>query len=273
MLNTDPSERRGDISERSSGDDAEAIPFRGRFQWIAFDAVGTLIYPEPSVTQAYFDAGRRHGSRRSMAEIRDRFIAVFRDTERNGLRGGSATLSEELVTSEEIEHARWRKIVAEVVDDVPNTDNCFDELFRHFAQPSSWRCFADVAETLTGLSAAGFRLAIASNFDSRLHNVCDALPELRAVTCRVVSAEVGFRKPSDRFYEALLERANCRSDALLMVGDDLENDIVGAREAGLAALLVARKQAPLTGEIGSLSQLLGLLSPPPAMEAPVDEPA
>ena len=41
-------------------------------QAIFFDAVGTLIFPQPTAAAIYAEVGRRHGSRLAIDEIRDR---------------------------------------------------------------------------------------------------------------------------------------------------------------------------------------------------------
>lgn len=226
------------------------------FRWIAFDAVGTLIYPDPPVATVYFEAARRHGSKLTAADISQRFKQVFRQTERNDIE--DAGQRGQLTTSDDRERERWREIVARVVDDVRDTSACFDELFVHFSRLSAWRCFDDVAPSLHALHTAGYRLAIASNFDNRLHALCDEFTELQPIECRVISAEVGYRKPSPRFYEALLHATGCAAPELLMVGDDLENDILGAREAGIAALLINRRGDSQPGELSELGDILTL---------------
>lgn len=229
---------------------------RSQIRWVAFDAVGTVMQPCPSAAEMYFRVGQRHGSRLSADEIARRFREMFRRTE----QGEPNDLSERrLATSEAVERDRWKTIVTAVIDDVPEPQACFEELFSHFAQPDSWRCFDEVQDTFENLQQAGFRLALASNFDGRLHTVCDGLAPLRSVTCRVVSAEVGFRKPSPRFFEALLAAANCRPEEMLMVGDDRENDWEGARQAGIAAVLVNRRNRPGPGEIANLGELMAKL--------------
>jgi putative hydrolase of the HAD superfamily len=224
----------------------------GRIRCIAFDAVGTLIHPTPPAAEAYFQFARRHGSQLSADLIATRFRAAFRATERGDIDGVASPPEKYLATSEAIEYERWRSIVAAVIDDIPSTDECFAELFAHFADPASWKSFDDVTPTLSRLRAGGIGIALASNFDGRLHAVCQEMTELRDVTCRVVSSEVGFRKPSPQFYAALLATLECAPDELLMVGDDRENDSEGASFAGIPAILVNRKGAPAVDEISSL---------------------
>src|SRR5438067_2160826 len=82
-----------------------------RIRAVAFDAVGTLIHPEPSAAEVYASIGRRFGSRLEVAEIRTRFRAAFAEQEVIDRASG-------WVTSEERERHRWQDIVARVLDDV-----------------------------------------------------------------------------------------------------------------------------------------------------------
>lgn len=227
-----------------------------RYQCIAFDAVGTLITPVPSAGEVYAATARRFGSRLAPDEIARRFKQAFRDSERD-----DAAAAQELrfITSETRERQRWSQIVARVIDDIPSTLDCFDSLFSHFARPDSWRCFDDVPEVLTRLETGGYSLAVASNFDGRLHEVCDGFPMLRKIGLRVISSEVGFRKPGRRFFEALVSQAGCSAAEVLMVGDDAANDVAGARQAGLGAVMIKRHGKPGQDEIGSLSELFDVL--------------
>lgn len=222
------------------------------YRCIAFDAVGTLIHPTPAAGEVYYQFARRHGSKLAADEITRRFKQAFLETEQ-----GDTLLSEEvrLVTSESREKERWRQIVATVIDDVANPAGCFVDLFAHFASPESWSCFEEVPAVLGQLQSAGYRLAIASNFDSRLNAVCDGMVPLRGIDLRVISSEVGCRKPGRAFFDALVSRAGCAADEVLLVGDDPANDVQGALRAGLAAVLINRRAKPGSGELGSLLEL------------------
>lgn len=206
-------------------------------RWVVFDAVGTLIYPTPDVATAYHRVGSVHGSRLSRDQVRDRFRTAFRQTETSD-RSGAAGMT----TCEADEVARWKQVVADVFDDLSAdaADECFRELFDHFARPSAWACFDDVAPTIAALRDRGLRIVIASNFDRRLHPVCDGLPPLDEIAVRVVSSEVGFNKPSPGFYEAALRLIDTSADEVIVVGDDAVNDVQGAEQAGIRGVLIDR---------------------------------
>ncbi len=198
---------------------------------VFFDAVGTLLHPEPSAPVVYAAVGRRLGSGLEEAAIVTRFRTAFRRQEEadygNGLR-----------TSEEREFARWRAIVREVLDDVPDTEACFQELYAHFARPDAWRCVPEAAEVLETLAARGHVLGIASNFDRRLRALVESFPSLRRVRHLLISSEIGWRKPAASFFVEMCRQAGAPAEQILYVGDDPANDYDGARGAGLQAVLL-----------------------------------
>jgi putative hydrolase of the HAD superfamily len=232
-----------------------------QIEWVVFDAVGTVIDPEPSVAHAYHLIGQQFGSRQTLEEVRSRFKSAFAETERQDRSPDTAGL----VTSAAVEEARWRHIVAAVFPEVEDGEGCFQRLH----DPTAWRAFDDTLSTLHLLSERGIRLAIASNFDHRLHPICDGIAALGLFEKRFISSELGFRKPSAEFYLAVVAGLNVAPERILMVGDGLENDVEGALSVGMKAVLIDRKLARNGGEdvsgrpydlIHSLSQLQGLLT-------------
>jgi putative hydrolase of the HAD superfamily len=115
----------------------------------------------------------------------------------------------------------------------------------------------DVEETLDALRARGLSVALASNFDARLHAVCAGHPALASVEVRVISSEVGWKKPSPQFFRALVERCAVRPEQILMIGDDRENDVDAARAAGLKAVHLDRSGRGGDGSLTCLEELLG----------------
>jgi putative hydrolase of the HAD superfamily len=219
---------------------------------IVFDAVGTLIDPSPSVAEVYVEAARRQGVDLEHGVVKARFHMYFRNDEVDEMRGP-------LATDEVGEFRRWRRIVSNVLPEVPDPDRAFAELWDHFGRPEAWSCFADVAPTLDRLGSRAIPIRIASNFDGRLRGVVGGLPELSCCAGPlVISSEVGFRKPHAAFYRAACESLGLPPDRVLCVGDDLENDVFGARRAGLRGLLIDR-HGLRPGDVPFVSDLLSLV--------------
>ncbi len=233
-----------------------------RIRWVAFDAVGTLIQPVPAAPAVYHQIGARHGSKLGADEVELRFRQAWADVERGAMLAcGCANLVDPLHTCEERERLRWQTIVEHVLDDIDCASECFRELFAHFGHSANWRCFEDVDETLKSLQCDGYRLAVSSNFDRRLHPVMDGLVHLRPIELRIISSEVGHRKPSPQFFQALLEAAECEPSELFLVGDDRENDVAAAIACGIPAIEIDRTQRS-AGGLGSLVELAARLSSP-----------
>jgi putative hydrolase of the HAD superfamily len=226
---------------------------------VLFDAVGTLIDPAPSAAEAYSRAAERQGIALDAHVVRARFQQTCAQEDQIDSSRG-------LVTSEIRERERWKAIVAACLAEVPDPGQAFRELWDHFAQPQSWTHLPAAASTLARLDRAGYRIAIASNFDSRLRSVLLGHPELSAwADGTVISSEVGVRKPHPEFYRVACRKLDLPPHQVLHVGDDRENDLDGPRNAGLSALLLADSTGPLddSAEFISLGSLARLLTGPP----------
>jgi putative hydrolase of the HAD superfamily len=219
---------------------------------VFFDAVGTLIHPDPPAPAVYAAVGRRFGSRLDGDAIAARFRAAFQAEEALDRQSG-------LRTSEAREVERWRRIVATVLDDVTDAEACFQELFAHFSRPDAWRCDPDAAATLAELAARGYGLGLASNYDERLRSVHAGLPELWPVQHFVISSGVGWRKPAAGFFAALCQVAGLPPGQIALVGDDRDNDYDGARAAGLQAVLFDPRGRDTTAGTARVARLAELL--------------
>jgi putative hydrolase of the HAD superfamily len=188
---------------------------------VLFDAVGTLIYPDPPAAEVYYREGRKLGSGYSVDEVASRFRASIKRHHQAG------------AMSEELERERWRKIVYDVIDDVDDfQQTLLSTLWEHFGSPSSWRLFDDVASAWQELSSRGYLLGIASNFDGRLRSICRSHPPLHECEHIFASSEVGFPKPELAFYRTVEKQLALRPEQILLIGDDEAADVTGPMVAG-----------------------------------------
>jgi putative hydrolase of the HAD superfamily len=193
---------------------------------VVFDAVGTLIFPDPPAPVVYTQVGARYGSKLDANSIRPRFEIAFRDEDEIDRRQGWRT-------SEERERERWRKIVARVLNDVADPDACFRALFDHFSKPEAWRCDPLTRTVLSALAESRIMVGLASNYDSRLRSVLAGKPDLAPLHTMCISSEIGWRKPSPEFFDAVCRSVAMLPANILFVGDDFENDMEGAFKAGM----------------------------------------
>jgi putative hydrolase of the HAD superfamily len=226
-------------------------------QAVVFDAVGTLIEAVPSVADVYAAVAERQGLAIDRKTIKALFHHQFHADESDGRPAA-------LMTNEATERARWRRIVAGVLPDLPDLDRGFQELWEHFGRPRSWRCFPDVGPALSALERAGLPVRVASNFDARLRPVVLGLPAMAGLSdMLLISSEFGVRKPHPDFYVAACSNLGLPPHRVLWVGDDPENDVRGPRRAGLIGLHLDRLgmnslDLPRTPDLNTLiTRLLG----------------
>jgi putative hydrolase of the HAD superfamily len=220
---------------------------------VVFDAVGTLINPDPPAADVYFRTGRRFGSQVSQESIAKRFRRAFQDEEQRDRKSGWQT-------SEIREFERWQNIISRVLDDVGDQEGCFRELFQHFARPESWSCQTEAGLALEHLNHRGLTLGMASNYDSRLRSVVQGKPELHRVKHLIISSEVGWRKPAEKFFATVCRTVGQPPDGILYVGDDPINDYQGAAAAGLRAILFDPNGRELSSSLPRITRLGELLT-------------
>ena len=212
------------------------------------DALGTLISFEPPAPRLRLALRERLGADVSVQDAEAAMraeIAYYREHLHEGR--DAASLADL--------RARCAAAMSPVLGlDVP-VGALLDAL-RFFAYP-------DVAPALRELRAAGFRTVVVSNWDHSLHERLQETGLAELVDGALASAEVGCAKPDPAIFAAALELAG--SDGGWHVGDTVEADVAGARNAGLRPVLIARHAHARAPDgvplIESLAGLLPLVSP------------
>nr|GMC81982.1 haloacid dehalogenase-like hydrolase domain-containing protein 3 [Ipomoea batatas] len=261
------------------------------------DAVGTLVIPSQPMAQIYRQIGEKYGVEYSEAEILNRYRRAYEQPwsrSRLRLTGDARRIAkicmimcpasiswpiELLIPGSDI-ILDWNADIEKYVNDgrpfwqhiVSSSTGCsdsqyFEELYNYYTTNKAWHlCDPDAERVFQALRNAGVKLAIVSNFDTRLR------PLLRDLNCDhwfdavAVSAEVTAYSPfiyfsvSDaRYYRAVAYSPSCKQveaekpnpmiflkacellgvnpEDAVHVGDDRRNDIWGGRDAGCDAWL------------------------------------
>jgi HAD superfamily hydrolase (TIGR01509 family) len=117
-------------------------------------------------------------------------------------------------------------------------------------------------EALARLRAARLRLGVVSNSDGRVSAALEAAGLLEFFEVVVDSTIAGVEKPDPAIFHAALEALGVAARDALYVGDLYDVDVLGARAAGLDAVLFAPDDAaavagcPTVGSLGALADYL-----------------
>jgi putative hydrolase of the HAD superfamily len=102
-----------------------------------------------------------------------------------------------------------------------------------------WSAVAERSrESLARLRAAGLRLGVVSNSDGRVEEALQAAGLREYFDVVVDSALIGVEKPDPRIFQAALSGLGVAAEEALYVGDLYEVDVLGARAAGIEAVLL-----------------------------------
>lgn len=204
---------------------------------IFFDAAGTLFEVRGSVGELYSRIALRYGIKTVPADLQASFTRAFRSQPPMAFSG---------LEGEDLRRAErrwWFEVVRQVFEErmTPKILTAyFDDAFRVFGRGEGWRLFPDTRPGLERLQRSGYRLGIVSNFDSRLYEVLRALNLDSFFESVVISSRAGAAKPNRRIFEIALQTMNVPHTAAVHIGDSLTEDVAGARNAGLKAILLER---------------------------------
>ncbi|CAH9062528.1 unnamed protein product [Cuscuta europaea] len=189
------------------------------------DAVGTLVVPSQPMAQIYRQIGEKYGVDYSEDEILNRYRRAY---EQPWCRSRLRYVNDG--------RPFWQHIVSSSTG--CSDSQYFEELYNYYTTNKAWHiCDPNAERVFRALRNAGIKLAVVSNFDTRLR------PLLRDLNCDhwfdavAVSAEVEAEKPNPTIFLKACEFLGVNPEDAVHVGDDRRNDIWGARDAGCDAWL------------------------------------
>jgi putative hydrolase of the HAD superfamily len=219
---------------------------------ILLDALGTLVALEPPAPRLRAELARRFGlevSEEEAARAIGAEIAYYRAHLDEGRDpAGLAALR--------------RRCAGVVRAELPACGLELDPLVDALLASLHFTAFADARQALAAARARGQRLVVVSNWDVSLHDVLRKLELEPLLDAILTSAGAGARKPEPAIFEQALALAGVTPGLAVHVGDSLEEDVVGARAAGIEPVLVRRDGGPsIAGvrTISSLAEIAGLV--------------
>jgi putative hydrolase of the HAD superfamily len=205
---------------------------------VLFDVGGTLIESRPAPPEVYARVLSRWGVAVDASQVGPVFQEVWTELTQLHPRG--------LDRYHHLKGGEWewwgeflRRVLVRLSHPAP-WEPVLRELFDAFADPSLWHVFPEVGDVLAGFREKGYRLAVVSNWDSRLPALLGRLGLAVHFDAVLVSALEGVEKPGVEIFHRAAARMNVAPEGCLHVGDSPLDDYRGAESAGMRAVLVDR---------------------------------
>ncbi len=226
---------------------------------VFFDAAGTLFEAREPVGHSYARIARKHGLDASGELVTVGFRRAFGSA--GGLAFGPGHEAAEL---RRLERGWWRELVRRSftgLGEFDDFDAFFDELFAYFAEPAHWEPMPEAPEVLGRLKQSGLKLGVISNFDHRLYRILEGLGLDGYFDSITISSEAGFAKPAGEVFALAMERLGVGGFEAAHVGDSEHMDFIGARRAGMAAVLIepAGASHAVDGREGRIPSLASII--------------
>ena len=215
---------------------------------VSLDAGNTLFHAKPSVGDIYARVSRKHGLDLPPSVIASRFSAVFHQMTDPELVSGN----EETIYSKTWWFKLVQSVFGEAVRMFHDFNAFFDELYETFARGDSWELYEDVLPTLEYLKNEGIKRALISNWDFRLLGILEDLKLTSFFDCICVSAVEKVHKPAKEIFLRAVTRLDVAPEEMLHIGDDYRLDGLGAKNAGLQAVIIHRNDRTPPGGDASL---------------------
>lgn len=143
----------------------------------------------------------------------------------------------------------------------PKLEEAVTEVCRVFELYTSYALYPDVVPVLRALHARDYTLGVISDWGIELGPILHAYGLNQYFDFAVISAALRHAKPHPWLFETALHRADAIPDYAVHIGDSYVLDILGARAAGIAGVLIDRpgKINPGAVDVPVVRDLYGLL--------------
>lgn len=202
---------------------------------VTFDATNTLLKFRTPPWEYYALIAEKYGYKGKGNNLKGQLLNNYKIMNEKYPNFGKCSIS-------------WKKWWTEVVkrtfyNQIPDTnlDVVAQILIEEFKTIKCWSKAQGCDNLINLLKQSGITIGVISNFDPRLHDILENVNLVDSLKFVITSYEVGFSKPDKRIFEYAQLKCNLNllPSECLHIGDDLQKDYEGARNAGWHSVLIS----------------------------------
>ena len=204
---------------------------------VCFDFFNTLTYYQPSREQMYIDVCKKHHitvEPKLLVESLSKADLYWRDENRRSpldKRGKLQQFAFFLNYFSRAVNGTGVKINKLVAADI---------LLNMKKIKWDFKLYDDVIPVFQELKQKGYILGLISNIDKAVDKAYASMGFIQYLDFNMTSLEAGCEKPAAGIFEMALSKAGVKAGDSVYIGDQYHIDVVGARNAGMQAILIDR---------------------------------
>lgn len=206
---------------------------------IAFDLFGTLVLQEQFNFEQCLDALYGNLLTSGLVVNQEEFLRTYREVNRQ-------LMAQAMAEGRETHNRLWiagtlQSLGYPITEEDPRIEQAVDAYFEPFIR--SCQLIPGTRDMLQGV-AGRYQLALLSNFTHppAVDRILASLGIFEFFKAILVSGRIGRRKPHPLVFAALTKEMELTAEEIMFVGDELEADIIGARNAGMQTVWMTYRQ-------------------------------
>lgn len=188
---------------------------------IFFDVGNTLLFPNRAKMLAPLPSDR-HPTLEQWHSLERRTKKEFDEGMQSGM----------------VDHGFWWTFHSYLLEALGEDTSLLDPLVENTQNSANWDQILPGTRDALNRISQNFRIAVISNADGGIERILSRCGIADCFESITDSGIVGVEKPRREIFEAALGKMNARADESLYVGDVYSVDYLGARNAGMQAVLL-----------------------------------
>jgi FMN phosphatase YigB (HAD superfamily) len=220
---------------------------------VCFDFFNTLAYFEPSREETYSKIASEFG----LAVTPEAVGTALPEADNYWrLENFKSPIRERPDKEKYATYTEYAMRILKGADSPSSPEQALQVLGRAFAIGFKFKAFEDSLDALKAVKSQGLKTGVISNIGQEIDSYCIELGFAQYLDFKVTSFEVGYDKPRPEIFLLALEKAGVLPAEAIFIGDQYEQDILGARGVGMKPVLIDRKGSNHKWECQVINSLL-----------------